>query len=122
MEFDKLDIFLNQKGFEYYKSTNDNLGKAYHFSYKSNGSIVSYFSDWHYSDGTSYTSFQPQKKVFDRIKNEGLNLGMKFLGKEDTFDQKGYFLKYSYKSYKIEFWVSEATNNPNMTVYEINIE
>ena len=46
---------------------------------------------------------------------------MKYIGKEDTFDKKGYFLKYSYKTYTIEFWVSEGTTNPGVTVYEINI-
>lgn len=123
LQFDKLEMFLTKKGFEYYKSTNDALSKAYHFSYKENGVIVAYFSDWkdHNPDGEKYISLQTSKDVFDRIKKEGLNIGMSYLGKEDTHDEKGYFTLYKYGNYRIEFWVSQGTFNEGTTVYEISV-
>lgn len=124
-EFDKLEMFLNEKGFEYFKSTNDELSKAYHFSFKEDGVIVAYFSDWtdHAPDGEKYISLQAAKNVFDRIKKEGVNVGMKFKGKEDQYDGNGYFTTYEYLKYEISFYVSQGREEANKgrTMYEINV-
>lgn len=124
-KFDKLEMFLAEKGFEYYKSFQDELSKAYHFSYKENGVIVAYFSEWtdHKPNGEKYISLQTSSEVFNRIKKQGISNGIKFIGKQDLYDKKGYFTIYEYSNYEISFYVSQGTvkGNVGKTVYEINV-
>lgn len=121
LSFDELESFLNQKGFEYYKTTNNDSAKAYHFSFKYYGSIGSYFSTYNYNDGSSLSSFQTAFQSFlYRIKSEGLSLGMKYMGKEDI-NGGGYILNYSYKWHKIEFWIPATSENNKSQTYKINI-
>lgn len=124
-DFDKLEMFLTEKGFEYYKSTNDELSKAYHFSFKEDGVIVAYFSDWkdHDPNGEKYISLQASKEIFEKIKKEGKRTGMKFIKKEDQYDGNGYFTTYEYLKYEISFYVSQGReeSNKGKTMYEINV-
>lgn len=121
MSIENLEIFLTSKNFEFNKIQNHETAKSYCYSSKLNGQINSYICKWEYKNGTKYLSFQTNQTIYNSIKQEGLNNGMKFISTEDIYNKKGYFSTYQFGKTKIEFWVSEGQNNKGITVYEINI-
>jgi hypothetical protein len=124
LPFEKLELFLSSKKFEFFNIVNDSedLSKAYNFSYPDEvGRRISYYTRRINADGSSYTTFQLKKSNFDKIRTQGLTAGMKYILKEELFDNKGYFTKYKYGKYFIEFYTAEGTQNLGTIVYEINV-